>query len=82
TGVSGAPKLPISPLAGVEERSAQRVESQLLGFPSDEDPAGQRGRCPANVHKVLQGGGQQKTHLAGGSRFQSINWRDSAPYRK
>ncbi|SJM30408.1 hypothetical protein BQ8482_140055 [Mesorhizobium delmotii] len=38
-----APKLPISPLVGVEEWSAQRTESQLLGFPNDERPAGQRG---------------------------------------
>ena len=35
---------PISPLVGVEERSVQRTESQLLGFPSDERPAGQRAR--------------------------------------
>ena len=32
----------ISPLEGVEERSAQRTESQLLGFPSDERPERQR----------------------------------------
>ncbi|MER8696472.1 excinuclease ABC subunit UvrB [Mesorhizobium opportunistum] len=33
---------PISPRVGVEERSAQRTESQLLGFPSDESPERQR----------------------------------------
>ena len=39
----------ISPLVGVEEWSAQRTESQLHGFSSDERPARQRGRCPADV---------------------------------
>ncbi|WP_095202281.1 precorrin-3B synthase [Mesorhizobium carmichaelinearum] len=37
-----ASKLPISPLVGGEEWSAQRTESQLLGFPSDERPERQR----------------------------------------
>ncbi|BAV46068.1 cobaltochelatase, CobN subunit [Mesorhizobium loti] len=37
-----APELPISPLEGGEEWSAQRTESQLLGFPSDERPERQR----------------------------------------
>jgi len=34
---------------GVEEWSAQRTESQLLGFSSDERLASQRGRCAADV---------------------------------
>jgi hypothetical protein len=41
--MEAAVELLISPLEGVEEWSAQRTESQLLGFSSDERPAGQKG---------------------------------------
>ncbi|RWC48150.1 MAG: hypothetical protein EOS56_02650 [Mesorhizobium sp.] len=40
-------KLPIPLLVGVEDWAAKRMESQRLGFPNDERPAGQRGRSAA-----------------------------------
>lgn len=43
-----------APLVGVEEWSAKRMESQLLGFAYDERPAGQRGRCPAGFASVAR----------------------------
>ncbi|WP_292452972.1 hypothetical protein, partial [Mesorhizobium sp.] len=54
---SEALELPISPLEGVEERSAQRTGSQLLGFPSDESPerqrrAGQSGRTERGAKEL------------------------------
>ena len=36
------------PLEGVEEWSAKRTESQLLGFPNDESRQGREGCCPAD----------------------------------
>ncbi|BAB49889.1 nitrate reductase large subunit [Mesorhizobium japonicum MAFF 303099] len=52
------PKLPISPLEGGEEWSAQRTESQLLGFPNDERPERQRRAGTGRTE-----GGDQARHL-------------------
>uniref|UniRef100_UPI001FCE78FD cobaltochelatase subunit CobN n=1 Tax=Mesorhizobium carmichaelinearum TaxID=1208188 RepID=UPI001FCE78FD len=63
-----ATKLPISPLVGGEEWSAQRTESQLLGFPSDERPERQR----------RAGSGRTE---GGASRKPSLSSKKCFPFR-
>ena len=52
-GVAASPFLPVT-IRGVEEWSAKRTKSQLLGFSNDERPQGNEGRRKRSERQGIQ----------------------------